>query len=454
MIASFALLASALTAAPQELPNHKAAAARTLKIIDLVVAKHIDPPTRAELVRQVCRATVPRSVSGLGRQLSEKNGKADLLAALETASRAPNSIGLSAGLQEGLGAIWGPVMLTPAADERINKQVAENRYVGTGIQLAMKPKPVMQKVFEDGPAHKVGALDGDIIDSIEGVSTDGKSIRDIVTALRGPKGSPVRVTLRQPGGKPREYTIVRGVVPIRSVSKLRWTEDREIVHLGVTNITASTAHELRKAASEFPEQTRHVVLDFRQLSNRNLHHGQLVADALLDEKPLGSVTSADGKNPLKSEPGELFDGLQLTVVVDKSTTGTAEWIAAALQDHGRAIVAGNGTALSPFVNESVPAPDNIVITLPVGMLKRINDQPIEARRSPAVINTPTAVPTDRKRETRGTFEPLIAKNFEIAPGEPLTLSETELKELDRQTRRIRPHTPGSPENNSKPGVGE
>ena len=345
------------------------AAPRVMAMIDAVVEKHIDPPARQELVRLFCRELTKHQAPGLAREISKARTDDALIRLLEEHLRDAGEVNVNDCLHRALLDLRMPGMVTRSADSKVNKQVAENRYVGTGIQLAMTPRPVMQKVFRNGPAHKVGAKDGDIIVTIDGESTKGMGIRDVVERLRGPIGSEVQVTLQQPaaGAEPRDYTIVRGIVPLTTIGEPKVTGTKIAVRL--ESIGSSTVHELRKLESELSEDMTHIELDFRSLSNHHLHHARLLANALLDENPLGTTQSQKGDVKYITEPGCLFEGLRLTILVDQRTAGTPEWIAAAVQSAERGNIKGRPTAGAGFVIESVRFDDETTLELPVARLR-------------------------------------------------------------------------------------
>ena len=368
--------------------DSKADAARILAIIDSVVEHHIDPPTRHQLVHEFCRTLSGKL--GLARRTSKARSSADLRGLIEEVVMSKSPKQATDAISEVLARPPIGVGLSTADNHKINKQVAENRYVGTGIQLAMQPKPVMAKVFENGPAHKVGAQDGDIIESIDGESTDGLSIGDVVTKLRGPAGSEVEVTLRQPtASKSREYTITRGLVPMRTISKPIYSDDDHTAYLKFTSIAASAVHELRKIASNLRPSTKHLIFDFRGLNNHNLHHAKLLASALLDDRPLGSILQHDGNaTPIQSEPGSLLESMQITVVIGSQTSGTPEWIAMALLSNRRANLYGQATAGFAFVTQSIPAADEIVAEIPTGYLQSVEGKTLVGAASVRKLTPP------------------------------------------------------------------
>lgn len=359
-------------------PAARRLAETTLQIVDTVLDHHVDSSSRQELVLQVRKSLHARFDTPSPRRLAKRVSEAteqQLVVILEeayrlaTAKGEPDQERFDSILRNALANLPFPIAVTTSENAKVNKQVAENRYVGTGIRLAMQPRPVMVQVFEDGPAWKAGAVDGDVITSIDGETTDGLKILDVIRKLRGPAGSEVEVTLRQPkSDESRTYTITRGVVPLRTIEKPTFDDARTIAYLKFTSIGGSAVHELRKIEASLPATVEHVVFDFRNLFNQHLHHATLLANALLDEKPLGSVTDSQGTRKVASEPGRMFDQRHLTVLINGGTAGTPEWIAAALSANGRAFLAGQTTAGAGYIMEPRPVGDRLSVDVVVGYL--------------------------------------------------------------------------------------
>ncbi len=373
-------------------PGHATTAEKSLQVANLVLAKHIDPPTRQEMilagVRQLFSTHDVALPTGLAAEISTLTADEELsqflvkmLQQVQAESKRPtdqpqldDALVLAHGM---LGIVPGGASLTNSKEHRVNEQLAENRYVGTGIVLHMNDKkklPVMAQVFEDGPADKVGALDGDFIEKINGESTFKVSLVEIVQLLRGPAGSTVDVTLRQPGSDDaRDYTITRGVVPIKTViARTVTVKEAPIAYLKLDRITGSAVHELRKQQQELiDENTKGVILDFRGLSSGSAHHAVLISDALLDNAPIGHIRSRTGVKPFQASRDMLFADLPMAVLVDQRTVGSAEWLAAALQDNKRAIVVGTRTYGGGYNRGTFPIWDgDIVVSLSTGILER------------------------------------------------------------------------------------
>ena len=68
-----------------------------------------------------------------------------------------------------------------------------------------------------------------------------------------------------------------------------------------------------------------------------MHPAVLLADSLLEQGAIGRVRTARGETTYQADSDALFRGWPIAVLVDANTSGTAEWLAAALQDNHRAV---------------------------------------------------------------------------------------------------------------------
>ncbi len=99
------------------------------------------------------------------------------------------------------------------------QEETKGRFEGLGIEITLR-EGVLTVVspIEDTPAFKAGILAGDQILKIDGESTKNFTLMDSVKRLRGPRGTKVTITIMREGfTKPKEFTLVRDVIPVRSV---------------------------------------------------------------------------------------------------------------------------------------------------------------------------------------------------------------------------------------------
>jgi carboxyl-terminal processing protease len=356
---------------PSSPPSHKRftdLARRIAEITDAVLEHHVDPPPRQEMVVRGIKALYKRAglsvPMGLSRRVSSLATPEQLETILadvwpKTAAAPIEASKLEQAMLDGmLASVPGGARLVSGKEHRVEEQFKGNRYVGIHIALGMNDKekrPAMSEVFAGGPADRAGAKLGDLIEQINGTDTKGMDLREVVDRLRGEDGTDVTIKVRQPKeSKLRTMKITRGQLPhatISGVSKrpdgswdVRLDGSAPIAYLRISEIASSTPHELRKLARQLEGQGHWgVVLDLRGLGGTSLHEAVLLADSLLSGGVIGRVRTGEREMTYQADSDAVFRTSPVAVLIDMTTSGTAEWLAAALQDNRRATLVGAPT---------------------------------------------------------------------------------------------------------------
>ncbi len=236
-------------------------------------------------------------------------------------------------------------VLWASADElRVDRQLAENQYVGIGVSIGTADGLcVFHDVFPRGPARKAGIVAADRVLAVDGIDAR-KPLGEVVAMLRGAKGSQVTVRVAQPRGAPRDLTMVRDVVPIDTVEGVRRDEHDDWIcetpglegglYLRVVNVSGSTAAELRQLANR-ASNGRGVVLDLRSGAAGDVSHLRLLADALLDAQEIGQLQRATGSEMLRSTEDHVLHGLPMVVLVDARSSPHMRWLSSRLAGRAR-----------------------------------------------------------------------------------------------------------------------
>ena len=141
-------------------------------------------------------------------------------------------------------------------------------------------------------------------------------LRDVVDRLRGDEGTDVDVKVRQPKETTsRTIKITRGQLPHATIVGIHeheagdWELQLEgpdpIGYLKITEITASTPHELRKLARRMEsEGIRALVLDLRGRGSGGhaVHPAVLLADSLLERRVIGASGRHGARRPTRPIP--------------------------------------------------------------------------------------------------------------------------------------------------------
>jgi carboxyl-terminal processing protease len=232
-------------------------------------------------------------------------------------------------------------------------------YPGVGIEVAAGDGVVrILRPIEGSPAAAAGLMAGDEIVRIDGVDI-GADLAGAIAHMRGTSGSLVRLTIRRAGlAGVRDYTLRRAEVEVHSVGEQ--TLEPGYGYLRITSFSETTAQDVSRAVSRLkrdnPGGIKGLVLDLRNNPGGVLEAGVAVADDFLES---GVIVTADGRTPearfrMDATPGDLIDGAPLVVLVNGGSASASEIVAAALKDHGRALLVGRRTYGKGSVQTVIP----------------------------------------------------------------------------------------------------
>ena len=259
------------------------------------------------------------------------------------------------GMLETLGDDGHTRFLTPAEREQ-NDQSLSGTYVGIGVQLEEeKGEIVVAAPIQDSPAEKAGISTDDVLVAVDGKSVRGDDVSEVVEKVKGPVGTEVELTVLH-DGKKQTYDLRRAEIDSPVVS---WTviPDSDVAVVLLSSFSDGSAQELQDAFREARAAgAKRFILDLRNNPGGRLDQAVEMAGYFL--KP-GSVVyireDASGeREEIKVEGDPESTNAPLTVLVNGGSASSAEILAGALRDNGRATVIGEttygtGTVLSEFV---------------------------------------------------------------------------------------------------------
>jgi carboxyl-terminal processing protease len=234
----------------------------------------------------------------------------------------------------------------------------KGEFGGLGIHirfLPLKKVVLVENPIPGTPAFNEGVLAGDWIIEVREEST-GKvtktsefdTVQDAVKLLRGKPGSLVTITIiHGEGGKPREITVRRAIVKVPGVRGQQIVDlDHKIGYVYVPQFHKRMVADLQKVmASEGFADINGLVIDMRFNPGGLLTGAREMADMFLDEQSVVVSTRgrASPERVLKATSEQKWPRLKIAVLVNRSSASAAEIVAAALQDHGRAIIVGEAS---------------------------------------------------------------------------------------------------------------
>jgi carboxyl-terminal processing protease len=291
---------------------------------------------------------------------------------------------------------------------------------GIGLQLDLRRNLLYVVGTTPGSAaERDGLQPGDQLLTVDGVPTKGWNIEQAAAALRVRAGDTVTVAVRRPGEPDTlTYRLESGPlrVPATTVGALL-DGGTGVVRLAV--VSTEAAAELRAAVDSLRELgMRSLVLDLRSNPGGVLNQGIAIADLFLDPgQRIGTLLGRTERQTTvyTDETPQPWPDLPVAVLVDGATASAAEIVAAALQDHDRAIVVGMPSLGKGAVQSTIPLGRDVAVKLTTARWHAPSGRSIQR---PAVgDSTPPAAPqefrSDVGRRLRGASG--IDPDVRVAP---------------------------------------
>jgi carboxyl-terminal processing protease len=240
-------------------------------------------------------------------------------------------------------------------------------FTGIGIEITIKDDIItVVAPIEDTPAWKAGIKPGDKILKIEDKPTKGMSLIEAVKLLRGPKGTKVKITILRNDKDIKEITLVRDVIPIKSV-KVKVLEPG-YAYVRITNFQEKTHQELIDVLEELEKkELKGIVLDLRYNPGGLLSSAIDVADEFLEK---GVIVSIKGKSKdsgmvfeAKPNPSNRKHHYPIVILINHGTASASEIVTGALKDHKRALVLGQKSFGKGRVQTVIPLDDGYAVKL-------------------------------------------------------------------------------------------
>jgi carboxyl-terminal processing protease len=223
----------------------------------------------------------------------------------------------------------------------------EGDYGGLGIRIQKVGEWItVMGVIPNSPAERQGLMTGDRIVGVEGESARGWDDTQAVDHLRGPKGTPVSISIGRIGAaEPLEFTVVRDEIHVETVRS--FMVDDRIGFVDLDQFSRDARTELSNAIHDLQSKgARELVLDLRWNPGGLLDQGVAVSDLFLP-RGAGIVETRsrveDQNFTFAAPTGDEFPGVPIVVIVNPASASASEIVAGALQDNDRAVILGTPT---------------------------------------------------------------------------------------------------------------
>ncbi len=190
---------------------------------------------------------------------------------------------------------------------RLN-EMTDGTFGGIGVVLGQRNKEfVVVSPMEGSPGAKAGIEAGDKILKVNDVDTKGRSLEDVVSTIRGKKGTNVKLLLEHKNGEQFTADIVRDDIKIKSVAGKKAYEKLE------------------------QEGMQATLLDLRHNPGGLLGECVKVANYIVPKGPVVSITDKKGNTKVYESKLEKVK-YPLAVLIDHGSASASEIVSGAVQD--------------------------------------------------------------------------------------------------------------------------
>lgn len=249
----------------------------------------------------------------------------------------------------------------PPVDLKSFDATTSANFYGIGCSLLTDPRGVkIEKVFDDGAAHKVGLQPGDIIIGVNGKSVGGVNSTKIVDMIRGPEGTSVELKIL-PNGKPPAKIVhpVRSKVFVPTVAG-HYFPDQQVGYLAIATFSEPTVTQFDQELSKLrAHPLKGLIIDLRSDPGGLLETAcELIGRFVSDKVVVTMHRRNDVLEAAKSPAGETIGlTIPIAILINRNTASAAEIFSGAMRDYGLAVLVGNHSYGKASVQNLFPLRD-------------------------------------------------------------------------------------------------
>jgi carboxyl-terminal processing protease len=256
------------------------------------------------------------------------------------------------------------------------QKTTKGKFGGIGIRIGVDHGQVfVESPMVGTPAYEAGVQAGDIIMKIDDKSTELMPLKTVVEMIQGEPGTKVKLSVLHEGQKkPVDIDVARAEIKVDSVlgdqrmkDKLKewefWIDPAtRIAYIRVTNFAETTTAEMTRIIGALQKaDMQGLVIDLRNNPGGLLRSAVDLSSLFLPEgKTVVTTKGRDGKNPetfTSRQVSTSVDGSRsypIAVLINRYSASASEILAAALQDHLRAVIIGERSFGKGSVQNVIP----------------------------------------------------------------------------------------------------
>ena len=274
--------------------------------------------------------------------------------------------GLYKGIMEALGDPYSEYY-TPEELTELMEQT-QGTYYGIGAYISQDTATSLPKIsgtIAGAPAEEVDLRANDLLYEIDGVSTYGMTLTEVVSLIKGPEGTDVVLTIVREGEADYlQITVTRRKV--ESVTVEYEMLDDGMAYIQITEFDDVSVSQFANALAAMESAgMKGLILDLRANPGGSLKAVVEMCRMLL---PKGLVVYTEDKNGKRSEytcDGKRELQVPLVVLVDMNSASASEIMAGAIKDYGVGTLVGTTTFGKGIVQQIIPFRDGSAVKVTI-----------------------------------------------------------------------------------------
>lgn len=241
--------------------------------------------------------------------------------------------GAISGMVKSLGDPY-TIFLDPEDTEKFLDDISGS-FEGVGMEVGIKNN-YLQVIapLEGTPAQRAGLRAGDRILEIDGMLTTNLSLNEVVSMIRGPKGTKVALTIFREGWEvAKSIEVERGVIEIPS---LRWEiTEGNIAYIRLYHFTEKASLDFNQAAVKIlASSADRIILDLRNNPGGYLEVAKSIAGFFLERGEVVVIEDlGEERKEHRAQGNSVFLDYPIVVLINKGSASGSEILAGALRDN-------------------------------------------------------------------------------------------------------------------------
>ncbi len=311
--------------------------------------------------------------------------------------------GAATGMAHSVGDDY-TLFLTPPQTQSIEAELRGENFEGVGIYVEMRDgRLTIVGPIPNTPAARAGLRARDVIALVDGRDITGLALDQVVSLIRGPAGSKVRLTIVRGDQPPFEVELIRASIDTPACS----TDNRAdgVVVISCSIFGDKTMRDLDAGLKQaIDSNAKGVVLDLRNNGGGLVDVAERMLGRFIPSSKGPAFYAAHRQGDPNPEPNPIIDPSSgdpkwydkpLVVLVNGGSASASEIVSGALKDYGRAKLIGEqtfGKGSEQFVHT---LQDGASIRVTVAHWLTPNKKDINPKPTPTIApnSTPPPLPT-------------------------------------------------------------